>query len=139
MFDVKQFWNASKITWLRKILTKEFNELDRSAQQQNLNQPPTNPHKTTEDWLIMLMNEIATISRDIDITPIRMLTTWGTQKLRKYGLELKKLILEKNLHKNRKTRRRLPLQTQRAPGGYGFLGQSKDNLGREPLKSRTLN
>ena len=100
MIDVKQFWNASKITWLRKILTKEFNELDRSAQQQNLNQPPTNPHKTTEDWLIMLMNEIATISRDIDTTPIRMLTTWGTQKLRKYGLELKKLILEKNLYFN---------------------------------------
>ena len=32
VIDVKQFWNASKITWLRKILTKEFNELDRSSQ-----------------------------------------------------------------------------------------------------------
>ena len=43
----------------------------------------------------MLMNEIATISRDIDITPIRMLTTWGTEKLRKYGLEFKNKFWKK--------------------------------------------
>ena len=46
--------------------------------------------KTTGDWLVMIMNEMATISSDTDLTPIRMLTTWGTEKMRRHGLNIKK-------------------------------------------------
>ena len=100
IIDVKQFWNASKLTWLRKILTKDYNESERSEQQENQVQQPKYPQNTAEDWLVMIMNEMATISSDTDLTPIRMLTTWGTEKMRRHGLEIKKLILEKNLYFN---------------------------------------
>ena len=76
---------------------KRLNEPEMSEQNKNQIQQPNYPQKTTEDWLVMLMNEIATISCDIDLTPLRMLTTWGTEKMRRHGLEIKKLILETNL------------------------------------------
>ena len=36
------------------------------------------------------MNEIATVSEDVDITPERMITTWGTPKNRQIGQKLKR-------------------------------------------------
>ena len=54
-------------------------------------------NNTTEDWLKMLMNEIAIISEDMDITPERMLTTLGTQKIRLVGQQLKNKLWKKVL------------------------------------------
>ena len=43
----------------------------------------------TEDWLKMLINELGKISGDVSLTPIKILTGWGTQKMRKFRLQLK--------------------------------------------------
>ena len=43
----------------------------------------------TEDWLKMLIYELAKISGDVSLTPIKILTGWGTEKMRKFGLQLK--------------------------------------------------
>ena len=37
----------------------------------------------------MLINELVKISNDVSLTPIRILTGWGTKKMRKYGLWIK--------------------------------------------------
>ena len=37
----------------------------------------------------MLINEVARISGDVSLTPIKILKGWGTQKMRKYGMQLK--------------------------------------------------
>ena len=74
---------------LRKILQKEYNVTPRTNNHQN--QPPnnnTNKGNGTEDWLQMLINELAKISGDASLTPIKILTGWGTQKMRKFGLQL---------------------------------------------------
>ena len=78
------------MSWLRKILQKEYNVTPRTNNHQN--QPPnnnTNKGNGTEDWLQMLINELAKISGDASLTPIKILTGWGTQKMRKFGLQLK--------------------------------------------------
>ena len=43
----------------------------------------------TEDWLKMLMNELIKISGDLSLTPTKILTSWGTEKMRTAGLRLK--------------------------------------------------
>ena len=48
----------------------------------------------------MLINELAKISGDVILTPLKLLTGWGTQKLRTYGLQIKKQILEIYIHRN---------------------------------------
>ena len=37
----------------------------------------------------MLINELIQISGDVSLTPTKILTGWGTQKIRTYGLRLK--------------------------------------------------
>ena len=37
----------------------------------------------------MLMCELITISGDLNLTPTKMLTSWGTEKMRTVGLKLK--------------------------------------------------
>ena len=39
----------------------------------------------TEDWLKMLIYELIKISGDISLTPAKLLTGWGTEKMRTYG------------------------------------------------------
>ena len=88
--DIPQFWMGGKMSWLRKILQKEYNVTPRTNNHQN--QPPhnnTNKGNGTEDWLQMLINELAKISGDASLTPIKILTGWGTQKMRKMGLQIK--------------------------------------------------
>ena len=52
----------------------------------------------------MLKNELAKILGDVSLTPIEILTGWGTQKMRKFGMQLKKQVLENHIHWNRKAR-----------------------------------
>ena len=47
-----------------------------------------NKDRGTDDWLKMLINELAKISGDISLTPIKILRGWETQKMRKYGMQL---------------------------------------------------
>ena len=90
IMDIAPFWMGGKIGWLRKILQKDYNE---SQKTNNLHIQPINNEiskdKGTEDWLKMLINELAKISEDVSLTPIKILTGWGTQKMRKFGLQLK--------------------------------------------------
>ena len=88
--DIKQFWMAAKIGWLRKLRTKDYNEVRKTNNihqqpDENINQTRTD----TEDWLKMLMCELIKISGDLSLTPTKILTSWGTEKMRTLGLRLK--------------------------------------------------
>ena len=48
-----------------------------------------NKDTETEDWLKMLMYELIKISGDISLTPTKIITGWGTERMRTYGLRLK--------------------------------------------------
>ena len=82
IMDIKQFWNAAKISWLRRLKTKEYTDI---RTQNNLQEPTTD----TEGWLRMLMCELIIISKDLNLTPHKILTSWGTEKIRTMGLKLK--------------------------------------------------
>ena len=75
--DISQHWKAGKTGLLRKQLLMEYNEPKEKTQNQNhagdknTNQDGdlnTQKRETTEVWLKMLINEIATISGDMRIT-----------------------------------------------------------------------
>ena len=90
IMDIKQFWMAAKIGWLRKLRTKDYNEVRKTNNihqqpDENINQTSTD----TEDWLKMLMCELIKISGDLSLTPTKILTSWGTEKMRTLGLRLK--------------------------------------------------
>ena len=81
---------AAKIGWLRKLRTKDYNEVRRTHNihhqpGENINQTNTD----TEDWLKMLMYDLIKISGDLSLTPTKILTSWGTEKMRTLGLRLK--------------------------------------------------
>ena len=79
---------SAKIGWLRKLRTKDYNEVRRTNNihhQPNENQINTD----TKDWLKMLMCELIKISGDLSLTPTKILTSWGTAKMRTLGLRLK--------------------------------------------------
>ena len=81
---------GGKIGWLRKILQKDYNKSTRTNDHHNQQiYDNINKGKGTEDWLKMLINKLAKISGDVSLTPIKILTGWGTQKIRKYGMRLK--------------------------------------------------
>ena len=89
--------------WLRKILQKDYNVTTRTYNHHN--QPPNNniiQENGTEDWLQIVINELAKISGDISLTPIKILTGWGTKKNEEIWDATKKQVLENNLHRNRK-------------------------------------
>ena len=87
---IAPFWMGGKISWLGKLLQKEYNEAERTNNQHNQQiNGDINNANTTEDWLKMLINELSKISGDVSLTPIKNLTGWGTQKIWKYGLQLK--------------------------------------------------
>ena len=92
MIDIAPFWMGGKISWLRRILQKDYNKAERTnnLHNQQINEEIINENGT-EDWLKMLINELSKIS-------IKILKGWGTQKMRKYGMQLKKQILEINIH-----------------------------------------
>ena len=73
-----------------KILQKDYNVATRTndLHNQQINEN-INSEEGTEDWLKMLINELAKISGDVSLTPIKIITGWGTQKMRKYGMQLK--------------------------------------------------
>ena len=90
IMDIKQFWMSAKIGWLRKLRTKDYNEVRRTSNihhqpNENIDQINTD----TEDWLKMLMCELIKISGDLSLTPTKILTSWGTAKMRTLGLRLK--------------------------------------------------
>ena len=82
IMDIKHFWKAAKIGWLRRFRDKDYNDV---RKQNNTPQPTTD----TEGWLKMLMCELITISGDLNLTPTKVLTSWGTEKIRTVGLKLK--------------------------------------------------
>jgi hypothetical protein len=90
IMDTVPFWMGGKMGWLRKILQKEYNEPPRTNnlhnQQVNNN---INKENDTEDWLKMLINDLAILSGDVSLTPNKIITGWGTQKMRKIGLKIK--------------------------------------------------
>ena len=81
---------AAKIGWLGKILQKDYLEEKKTN---NIHHQPiehdTNKDTETEDWLKLLINKPLKISRDLSLTPRKILTRWGTEKIRTYGLRLK--------------------------------------------------
>ena len=81
-----------------KHLQKDYKESQKSNNIHNLPENhDTTPDTGTEDWLKMLINELARISNDVSLTPIKILTGWGTQKIRSYGLQLKNKLREDSL------------------------------------------
>ena len=88
--DTVPFWMATKLGWLRKMLQKDYLETKKSNNiHQQTNGRDINEDTETEDWLKMLIYELIKISGDISLTPIKLLTGWGTEKMRTYGLRLK--------------------------------------------------
>ena len=84
--DIKQFWMSAKMGWLRKLLKKEYNEIKKTNNIQNqLIYNNITINKGTEDWLKMLMNEVIKVSGDISLTPTKIITSWGTEKMRTLG------------------------------------------------------
>ena len=88
--DTVPFWMATKLGWLRKILQKDYLEAKKSN---NIHLQPMgrdiNIDTETEHWLKMLIYELIKISGDISLTPAKLLTGWGTEKMRTYGLRQK--------------------------------------------------
>ena len=74
-----------------KKKTKDYDE-DRRTNNihhqpgENINQNNTD----TEDWLKMQMCKLIKLSGDLSLTPTKILTSWGTAKMRTIGLEKKK-------------------------------------------------
>ena len=88
IMDIKKFWMSAKIGWLRKLKTKDYAEPKRTNNihnQQGENTADTN----TEDWLKMLMCELIKLSGDLSLTPTKIITSWGTAKMRQIGLRIK--------------------------------------------------
>ena len=108
IMDTVPFWMGGKMGWLRKILQKEYNEPPRTnnLHNQQANHDMNKEHDT-EDWLKMLINDLAILSGDVSLTPNKIITGWGTQKMRKIGLKIKKQVLEGSFHRDRKTRGRI--------------------------------
>ena len=73
----------------------------------------------------MLMCELIKLSGDLSLTPTKILTSWGTAKMRTIGLRIKKQILESSIHRNRRARRRLLLYKPTVFGRDGDLGNTK--------------
>ena len=88
--DIKHFWMAAKIGWLRRFRTKDYNEVRKpNHTHQQTDENITQPSTDTEGWLKMLMCELIMISGDLNLTPTKILTSWGTEKMRTVGLRLK--------------------------------------------------
>ena len=135
--DTAPFWMGGKMGWLRKILQKEYNETPRTnnlhIQQVNNDMDKDNE---TEDWLKMLINELAIISGDVSLTPTKIITGWGTQKMRILGLKLKKQLREGSLHRGRKTRGRLLPHKPKIHRRNGNMGYTKDKDKRNTTNSK---
>ena len=90
IIDIKQFWMAAKIGWLRKFRNKEYNDVRKPNNPlQQTDENITQQSTDTEGWLKMLMCELITISGDLNLTPTKVVTSWGTEKMRTIGLKLK--------------------------------------------------
>ena len=81
---------SAKVGWLRRLLQEEYNESRKTnnihhQQMENNDQENTD----TEDWLKMLMDELIKIPGNLSLTPTKILTSWGTEKMRTAGLRLK--------------------------------------------------
>ena len=90
IMDIHKFWMSAKIGWLRKLKTKDYDEPRRTN---NIHHQPdgnTDQKNTdTKDWLKMLICELIKLSEDLSPTPTKIITSWGTAKMRTIGLKKK--------------------------------------------------
>ena len=106
--DISPFWMGGIISWLRRLLQKDYNEEPRTNDHRNQQMiRHAKSGKGTEDWLKMLINELAKIKGDVSLTPLKILTGWGTQKMRTYGLQLNKQVFEIHIHRSGAAGRRI--------------------------------
>ena len=79
----------------------------------------------------MLIYDLAKTSGDVILTPIKILTGWGTDKMRKLELQLKKQVLEINLHRGGKTSRWILPHIPTIYGRNGNMGHTKNKDKRQ--------